>query len=274
MSKREKDDFTLPEGIKDPYHELDFDLASGGSSLTPAVIKKRYRELALKYHPDKNQGDAAAAAEMRFMRVKAAYEFLSNETERGKFDKAREKKRAAEEARAQQVRAMTSKRRALTAKLEEDEKRARKRQAGPSAHAHADEHQPQQSMSKAQKDRLRREGMEMRESRTREESKRGAAFAAATASAAAAAAETSGTEGRQIKVKWRRQKLSHSDDSLAGEFRRFGHVEQVAMTGDKGNAAVLTFETSAAAKAARDAFASSAAGPAVARGARPEPGSH
>jgi len=39
-------------------------------------IKKAYRKLAMKYHPDRNQGDAAA--EGKFKEVKEAYEMLSD----------------------------------------------------------------------------------------------------------------------------------------------------------------------------------------------------
>ena len=41
-------------------------------------IKKAYRKLAMKYHPDRNQGDAAATAEGKFKEVKEAYEMLSD----------------------------------------------------------------------------------------------------------------------------------------------------------------------------------------------------
>ena len=39
-------------------------------------IKKAYRKLAMKHHPDRNQGDAAKAAEEKFKEGKEAYEML------------------------------------------------------------------------------------------------------------------------------------------------------------------------------------------------------
>lgn len=39
-------------------------------------IKQAYRRLAMKYHPDRNPGDAVA--EERFKEAKAAYEVLSD----------------------------------------------------------------------------------------------------------------------------------------------------------------------------------------------------
>ena len=49
-------------------------------------IKKAYRKLAMKYHPDRNQGDAAKAAEEKFKEVKEAYEVLSDSGKRGAYD--------------------------------------------------------------------------------------------------------------------------------------------------------------------------------------------
>ena len=48
-------------------------------------IKKAYRALARKYHPDANQGDAAA--EERFKRISAAFDLLGDEDKRKKFDR-------------------------------------------------------------------------------------------------------------------------------------------------------------------------------------------
>lgn len=49
-------------------------------------IKKSYRKLAMKYHPDRNQGDAAKAAEEKFKEAKEAYECLSDPQKRAAYD--------------------------------------------------------------------------------------------------------------------------------------------------------------------------------------------
>ncbi len=49
-------------------------------------IKKAYRKLAMKHHPDRNQGDAAKAAEAKFKEAKEAYEMLSDAQKRAAYD--------------------------------------------------------------------------------------------------------------------------------------------------------------------------------------------
>jgi molecular chaperone DnaJ len=47
-------------------------------------IKKAYRKLAMKHHPDRNQGDAEA--EVKFKEAKEAYEMLSDAEKRSAYD--------------------------------------------------------------------------------------------------------------------------------------------------------------------------------------------
>ena len=48
-------------------------------------IKKAYRKLAMKYHPDRNPGDAEA--ERKFKEINEAYEVLKDEDKRAAFDR-------------------------------------------------------------------------------------------------------------------------------------------------------------------------------------------
>lgn len=52
---------------------------------TEAEIKKAYRKVALKYHPDRNQGDDSAEA--KFKEAAEAYEVLGNAEKKAKYDR-------------------------------------------------------------------------------------------------------------------------------------------------------------------------------------------
>ena len=53
-------------------------------SASPEEIKKAYRKLALKHHPDKNKGDKAAEA--KFKEASEAYHVLSDKERRTNYD--------------------------------------------------------------------------------------------------------------------------------------------------------------------------------------------
>ena len=49
-------------------------------------IKKAYRKLAMKHHPDRNQGDTAKKSEEKFKEAKEAYEMLTDPQKRAAYD--------------------------------------------------------------------------------------------------------------------------------------------------------------------------------------------
>ena len=53
-------------------------------SASAAEIKKAYRKMAIKYHPDKNPDDASAEA--KFKEAAEAYEVLSDENKKARYD--------------------------------------------------------------------------------------------------------------------------------------------------------------------------------------------
>lgn len=79
---------------KDYYKVLGVDRTA-----TPADIKKAYRKLALKYHPDKTRGDKAA--EEKFKDINEANEVLSDPEKRKKYDQFGEDWKHYQEAGAQ-----------------------------------------------------------------------------------------------------------------------------------------------------------------------------
>lgn len=64
---------------KDYYETLDI-----SRTATEEEVKKAYRKLAMKYHPDRNQGNKDA--EETFKQVKEAYEVLSDSQKRARYD--------------------------------------------------------------------------------------------------------------------------------------------------------------------------------------------
>ncbi len=62
-----------------------YEVLGVSKTATKDELKKAYRKLALKYHPDKNPGDKAA--EEKFKEAAEAYDVLSDDDKRAKYDK-------------------------------------------------------------------------------------------------------------------------------------------------------------------------------------------
>ena len=62
-----------------------YEILGVSKSANEAEIKKAYRKMAIKYHPDKNPGDKVA--EDKFKEAAEAYEILSNSEKRSSYDR-------------------------------------------------------------------------------------------------------------------------------------------------------------------------------------------
>lgn len=62
-----------------------YELLGVGRQATQDDIRKAYRRLAMKYHPDRNKGDKQA--EQKFKEIKEAYDALSDEQKRAAYDR-------------------------------------------------------------------------------------------------------------------------------------------------------------------------------------------
>ena len=69
----------------DPYKVLEV-----STSATYEEIRKSYRRLARKYHPDSNPGDKSAGE--KFKEINDAYTILGDETKRAEYDESVAKK--------------------------------------------------------------------------------------------------------------------------------------------------------------------------------------
>ena len=226
------------------------------SESTRSFIEKAARKLFLKYHPDKTSDPKAP--EM-FLRVQKAKEILLDDEKRKAIDEAKVLVTKRQDYENERSKNMDVKRKRmrdeLEAMLEKGKKSAGEVRPNSSFERGADEKRDQSENI----NRLRKAGASLREATAREAESKEAKKAYDALKEKKTQDKKQNLEGGacQVKIKWKRSRQSHSDESLALLFKIFGGIEAVTLIGDKGNSATILFSAESSAAMAVAEYAAS-----------------
>ena len=186
-------------------------------------IKKRFRRLALKLHPDKRPASERDVASVEFERARKAYETLSNPVEREKVDATVRARRR----RRMELAKESERRSALRERLEEREKRG-------------EENGREEEENERKKRKLARELEVLREKYEKENTDEKETTRARTSSRQTTTTTTGGTTTggttldarRALKAAWRKpqnpaKEKDHDSPSLFRAFEKYNAVDVI-----------------------------------------------
>ena len=178
-------------------------------------IKKRFRRLALKLHPDKRPASERDVASVEFERARKAYETLSNPVEREKVDATVRARRR----RRMELAKESERRSALRERLEEREKRG-------------EENGREEEENERKKRKLARELEVLREKYEKENTDEKETTRARTSSRQTTTGGTTLDARRALKAAWRKpqnpaKEKDHDSPSLFRAFEKYNAVDVI-----------------------------------------------
>ena len=195
-------------------------------------IRRAYRRTALKYHPDKNQGNTAAIEKFHLLQI--AYDVLSDATAKAVYDNARRARKEKQERDS----AFEGRRRQMKEDLERRESGFFKRKRDEEDEEALLQREIKRLAEDGAKRRREREEMLNREKLEEEERLDREQNGASNKSEVKPETTKGGTDvpdiDRSVKVRWIKDTdISMTEDALASLFARFGKVERALLLKEK-----------------------------------------
>lgn len=224
---------------------------------TSSQIKKAFRELSLKLHPDKRKTDLTKSQHeelnRQFEKVKEAKSFLLDvefALKKEKYDlKLRSDSLRMEEERKREE-MMDGWRKNMKDDLQDKIKREMERQQ-----MKRDGYGSHSSRMGSQDDDVHMHGLKKAGKRMREEYSEKRQSEELRNFNKKRKQRKDDLQNRQVRVKWSRAKMGgQSEDMISKLLSNFGEVESVELIGSKGNAALVTFADAKSCKPCVDAY--------------------
>lgn len=229
---------------RDWYEVLDCNIDS-----TKEQISKAARKLGLKYHPDKTSDPKDHEL---FIIVQKAKEILLDDDKRKEIDEKIKTLAARKEYEGKREKNMDSKRKRMRDELENKLKKETTRTFIPNEN---DILQASQKKKAADIDRLKKENNDRMYEANNENNDRNYKREKEFLQHRKNMVDDKEIKNYQIKIKWKRSRQNHSDESLFQLFKCYGDIEDVSLVGDSGHAAIISFKDETSAYNAVNAYA-------------------
>lgn len=236
-------------------------------SSTRTDVEKAARKLFLQYHPDKTKDPDAPG---KFLLVQKAKEILLHDEKRREIDDKNEKVQKRKAYDTQKVSSMDERRKKMKQEFDDRLRSANQPKSMSAEEVLNVEVKKRNMLAK----NLRRDNISLMEeaaiaARKKADQKardfvnhrKNLSAAVGGGGVSGSGSETSSkvraAECCQVKIKWKRNEESESEDSLYQIFKVFGSIEDVALVRSKGSSALVTFTDASAAISAVSAYVDS-----------------